>query len=171
GVPMREENYDAAEDALFNVTDVFGACQLFRRECLEDIGGYAPSKEGGIDWIAVRTARMKGWETKSFVEKRFFHHREMGTAVSSRWRSMVKYGRKDYLLGNHPIWELFRICYQMTRRPYMLRGLLLFGGYSWAALTQVERPIPHELLRFNREEQLGRLRRVLKELCHLRWPG
>lgn len=171
GAPMREVNYDSANDALFNETDVFGACQLFRRECLEDIGGYAPSKEGGIDWIAVRTARMKGWETRSFLEKRFFHYRAMGTAAaSSRWSSIWKYGRKDYLLGNHPLWELFRVLYQMTRTPYLVKGVLLFAGYSWAVLTRVERPISLELLRFNRREQLERLRLLFGKLFDVRSP-
>jgi glycosyltransferase involved in cell wall biosynthesis len=168
GVPMKEANHDAAKDALFNETDVFGACQLFRRECLEDIGGYTPSKEGGIDWIAVRTARMKGWETRSFLDKRFFHHRTMGTAVSSKWRSIVKYGRKDYLFGNHPLWQLLRIIYQMTRKPFVLQGMLLFAGYTWAFITRVERPISPELLRFNRREQLVRLRILMRDLCQLR---
>jgi glycosyltransferase involved in cell wall biosynthesis len=170
GVPMREGTYDAAKDALFNEADVFGACQLFRRKCLEEIGGYARSREGGIDWIAVRTARMKGWETRSFLEKRFFHHRAMGTTASSKWRATVKYGRKDYLLGNHPLWELFRVMYQMTRKPYVVNGLLLLGGYSWAFLTHAERPISSELLCFNRREQLRRLKSYLRDLCRMRRP-
>ena len=35
-----------------SVEHVSGACQLFRRECFEQIGGYAQVKGGGIDWIA-----------------------------------------------------------------------------------------------------------------------
>jgi biofilm PGA synthesis N-glycosyltransferase PgaC len=167
GAPMREANYDAVEDALFNETDVFGACQLFRRKCLEDIGGYTASKEGGIDWIAVRTARMKGWKTRSFLEKRFFHHRAMGTADCPGWRSIVNNGRKDYFLGNHPLWEVFRVFYQMTRRPFLIRGLLLFAGYSWACLAKVERPISVELLRFHRQEQLRRLQTLIRRLLLL----
>ena len=38
-----------------------------------------PIKGGGIDWVAVTTARMKGWLTYSFAE-RTFHHRKTGTA-------------------------------------------------------------------------------------------
>ncbi len=36
-----------------NIEHVSGACQLFRRECYEDIGGYIPIKGGGIDVVAV----------------------------------------------------------------------------------------------------------------------
>jgi len=39
---------------------VSGQCQLFRRECLESIGGYFASIHGGIDVMAVLAARMKG---------------------------------------------------------------------------------------------------------------
>jgi poly-beta-1,6-N-acetyl-D-glucosamine synthase len=160
GTPMKEGNSDAVDDGLFNETDVFGACQLFRRECLEAIGGYAPIK-GGIDWVAVRMARMKGWETRSFLEKRFFHHRVMGATESSAWRSFVKYGKKDYFLGNHPLWELFRIAYQMTRRPLIVKGLLLFIGYAWAYVTRMERPVSLDLIEFHRREQLQRLKSTL----------
>ena len=59
---------------------VSGACQMFRRRCFEEVGGYTPIKGGGIDWVAVTTARMKGWQTRTFLEKTCFHHRKMGTA-------------------------------------------------------------------------------------------
>ncbi len=48
---------------------VSGQCQLFRRQCWEEIGGYIPHRAGGIDWMAVTTARMMGWKTESFREK------------------------------------------------------------------------------------------------------
>lgn len=31
-----------------------------------------------IDWMAVTTALIMGWETESFREKSFFHHRHLG---------------------------------------------------------------------------------------------
>ncbi|NHJ86148.1 MAG: excinuclease ABC subunit A [Asgard group archaeon] len=34
---------------------------MFRSACFKDIGGYIPIEGGGIDWVAVTTARMKGW--------------------------------------------------------------------------------------------------------------
>ena len=33
GTPMREAKYHALKDSFYNEHDVFGACQLFRREC------------------------------------------------------------------------------------------------------------------------------------------
>ncbi len=45
-------------DFRFASTDhVSGACQLFRKACFAQIGGYIPIKGGGIDWVAVTTAR------------------------------------------------------------------------------------------------------------------
>jgi glycosyltransferase involved in cell wall biosynthesis len=160
GAPMKEANHDAVEDGRFNETDVFGACQLFRRECFEGIGGY-PRIRGGIDWAAVRMARMNGWKTRSFLAKRFFHHRVMGATNCSVWRATWNYGEKDYYLGNHPAWEMCRAVYQMTRKPFIVKGLILFAGYASACLRKMERPIPTDLIRFHRQEQLQRLISVL----------
>src|SRR5262249_51835178 len=45
-----------------------GAVQFWRRECFEAVGGYRPATVGGVDSLAELTARMKGWETKSFPD-------------------------------------------------------------------------------------------------------
>jgi hypothetical protein len=144
-----------------NDQHVSGACQLFRRECYEQIGGYVPVKGGGIDWIAVTTARMKGWRTRTFVERSCRHHRPMGTAGGSKLKAQFRLGRQDYYLGGHPLWQLFRSCYQMTRRPYLLGGLFLLAGYGWAWITGTSRPISPELIRFHRHEQMQRLKHKL----------
>jgi GT2 family glycosyltransferase len=141
-----------------NIAHVSGACQLFRRQCFEDIGGYVPIKGGGIDWAAVTTARMKGWETRTFPEKHCLHHRPMGTASGSQLGAMFRHGRKDYYLGGHPAWQLCRSVYQLTRRPYVVGGACLLAGYCWASLRRVERPIPQQLMRFHRREQMARLK-------------
>ena len=48
-----------------DLNHVSGACQFFRRSCFDEIGGYTPVKQGAIDWIAVTTARMRGWKTRT----------------------------------------------------------------------------------------------------------
>ena len=67
--------------------------------------------------MAVTTARMKGWKTRNYLERRFHHHRTMGTAERSGLAAMFDYGKKDYFLGGSPIWELFRVGYRILRGP------------------------------------------------------
>lgn len=144
-----------------SVEHVSGACQLFRRECFTQIDGYVPVKGGGIDWIAVTTARMKGWKTRTFVDQVCHHHRPMGRAAAGRLRANFKLGQQDYYLGGHPLWQLFRTAYQMGRKPYLLGGLVLLAGYvsAWAGRSQ--RQVSAELVRFHQGEQMQRLRRTL----------
>ena len=73
---------------------VSGACQLFRRSCFEAVGGYIPVEGGAIDWIAVTTARMRGWKTRTFPEKVCVHHRRLGTGNNSPLMVHFHYGRK-----------------------------------------------------------------------------
>jgi glycosyltransferase involved in cell wall biosynthesis len=149
-------------DFRFTATEhVSGACQLFRRESYEDIGGYVQVKGGGIDWIAVTTARMKGWKTRTFIERVCHHHRPMGTASVGKLTANFLLGKQDYYLGGHPLWQLFRSCYQMGRKPYLFGGLCLLGGYSWGWVTRAQRPVSAELIRFHQREQMQRLRQSL----------
>ncbi|MFZ0825986.1 MAG: glycosyltransferase family 2 protein [Verrucomicrobiia bacterium] len=146
-----------------SVEHVSGACQLFRRECFEAIGGYTPIKGGGIDVVAVLTARMKGWETRTFPEKCLLHHRPMGTAGAGGLTARFKLGQKDYALGRHLLWQTFRSFYQMTRRPFIVGGGALLAGYLWAMLKRVERPVSRELVHFQRREQMQRVKRFLRK--------
>jgi len=164
GTPFLENGYDSAKDSFEGENHVAGGCQLFRRECFEDIGGYIPNRAGGVDWIAVTTARMKGWKTRSFPEKRFHHYRTLGTAGRSGVGASFSYGEKDYYLGGSPIWQLFRVAYRMTKRPFIVEGLALLLGYCWAAIRRVERPVSPELMRFHRKEQMKKLRAILSSL-------
>jgi len=164
GTHFIEDGYSSADDSFEGATHVAGGCQLFRRECFEDIGGYVPHRSGGIDWMAVTTARMKGWRTRSFREKFFHHHRRLGTAESTAIGSFFSYGLKDYYLGGHPLWEMLRVLYQMTRKPLVVGGIALMAGYSYALLSRMPRPVSTDLMRFHRREQLEKLRYVLGHL-------
>jgi poly-beta-1,6-N-acetyl-D-glucosamine synthase len=160
GTPFVENGYDSARDSFEGENHVAGGCQLFRRQCFEEIGGYIGNPAGGIDWIAVTTARMKGWKTCSFPEKRFHHYRSLGTAERSVVASLFSYGEKDYYLGGSPVWQLFRVCYRSAKRPFLIGGLALLAGYCWAALRRTKRPISPELMRFHRQEQMNKLRAI-----------
>jgi poly-beta-1,6-N-acetyl-D-glucosamine synthase len=156
GTPFVEgtTSYDFRYSSLEHVS---GACQVFRRACFEEIGGYPEVKGGGIDWIAVTTARMKGWKTRTFLERVCYHHRPMGTASAGKLKSLFKLGGQDYYLGGHPLWALFRSIYQVTRKPYVVGGASLLAGYSWAWIRRASRPVSAELIKFHRREQMQRL--------------
>ena len=145
-----------------NSAHVSGACQMFRKECFEEVGGYTPVKAGAIDWVAVTTARMKGWQTRTFTEKVCFHHRKLGVGSGSPGQLQMRfhYGRKAYLVGGHPLWEGLRGLFQMRQRPFVLGGLWFIAGYAWAALHRSDRIVSRELMRFHRCEQMARLQRV-----------
>jgi biofilm PGA synthesis N-glycosyltransferase PgaC len=169
GTPFTEDDgYDTARDSFEGENHVAGGCQLFRRQCFEEVGGYIPNRGGGIDWIAVTTARMKGWKTRSFPEKRFHHYRSLGTAGRSSMAASFSYGEKDYYLGGSPVWQLFRVAYRMTRRPVLIDGVALLSGYFWAALRGIERPVSSELMQFHRQEQMKKLGAILRTLLKLK---
>ncbi len=172
GTPFVEESGNSGSHSyahtFADLNHVSGACQLFRRRCFDDVGGYKPIKGGGIDWVAVTTARMRGWMTRTFLERTCSHHRPMGTADRNRIRARFRHGREDYCVGNHPVWELARSVFQMKNRPIVLGGLSLLSGYIWGWFFRHRNPIPQELRMFHRQEQLQRLRNMATTLTSSR---
>lgn len=164
GTVFTEEGYNSGTDSFEGHRHVSGQCQIFRRQCWEQIGGYIPHRAGGIDWMAVTTARMMGWKTESFREKSFVHYRHMGTAERSLVASQFSYGEKDYYLGGHPIWQLFRVAYRITKQPLFFGGAAMGLGYCWAFLRRTPRPVSPELMRFHRREQMAKLKAILKSV-------
>jgi GT2 family glycosyltransferase len=168
GTPFVEEKNSTGYNYKFaNIEHVSGACQMFRRPCFEEIGGYMPIKGGGIDWVAVTTARMRGWKTRTFTEKTCFHHRPMGTGGQSLLKARFKLGKEDYYLGGHPLWVLFRSIFQMKEKPYCIGGLLILSGYMWGLVTRVKRPLSDALIDFHRAEQMARLRKIFRRMLGL----
>ena len=169
GTPFTQnEGYDSTKDSFEGENYVAGPCQLFRHTCFQDIGGYVPNRAGGVDWIAVMTARMKGWKVQCFKQKRFHHHRTLGTAEKGHLRALFSYGEKDYYLGGSPIWQLFRVMYRMGKKPRIVGGLALLAGYGWAMLSRVRRAVSPELMRFHRREQMRKLKSVFHHLLRFK---
>jgi len=151
-----------------NIEDVTGQCQLFRRQCFEAIGGYKPSRHGGVDLIATISARMHGWQTRVFTDRILMHHRQQGTAQFHKFTVEFSNGRKDYMFGSHPLWEISRATYRLTKKPAVLGATLLFIGYFWAMLTATGKIVSPEFVAFRRKEQMGRLIRIFRRIL---FPG
>jgi poly-beta-1,6-N-acetyl-D-glucosamine synthase len=160
GTPFKDSSmYDYR---FVSIEHVSGACQLFRRTCFEEIGGYQPSLRGGVDHIAVITARMMGWKTRTFTDKVCLHHREMGSAGHGVLMAKFRVGALDYALGGHPVWEICRSMYQMTKPPYCVGGLILLAGYVSASVVRDQRPVSIDFVKFRRGEQLKRLKDFIR---------
>jgi glycosyltransferase involved in cell wall biosynthesis len=168
GTPFVEQGYDSGKDSFEGENHVAGACQLFRYDCFQEVGGFVPNRAGGVDWIAVTTARMKGWKTRSFAEKRIQHHRPIGTAERGEVSAMYAHGQKDYYLGGSSIWQIFRAGYRMTKKPLLLGGAAILLGYCSAAIRRINRPVTPELMRFHRQEQMKKLRTILGTLLRFK---
>jgi biofilm PGA synthesis N-glycosyltransferase PgaC len=167
GTGYIEDSFEGYNYNIVNIEDVTGHCQLFRRECFEEIGGYVPIKCGGIDSVAVLSARMKGWKTMTFTEKTCVHHRKVGTAQGGLGSSFFAAGKKDYYGGGHPLWEVFRSLYHMRQKPYILGGLFLFSGYMSGLLGKEKLSISGELVAFRRKEQMQRLKNMFRRTLGL----
>ena len=165
GTPFREGT-DTYDYRFTSIEHVSGACQLFRRECFDEIGGYTPLKQGGVDLVASITARMNGWKTRAFTEKMCEHHRQTQFGKHFNRAAEFRSGYLDYLMGAHPIWELFRCIYQSSKRPLLIRGAWLLAGYSCALLRRAERPVSKEFIAFRGEEQMHRLRKFFARLIN-----
>ena len=161
GTPFRE-NGKTYDYRFSRKEHVSGACQLFRRRCFEDIGGYTPIKAGAIDLVAVVTARMKGWETETFPEKISIHHRRTSAAKYGILSAFFKDGYYDYPMGVHPAWELTRTVYNVFKKPLFIGGMTHMAGYFWAMVTRVPKPVSNEFVRFRRKEQIKWLKEYFR---------
>ena len=82
-------------------------------------------------------------------------------------RVKFKDGQKDYALGAHPLWEIFRAAYQLTKSPFLIGGCALGLGYLLSTIRRVERPMSPELVRYRRADQMRRLRKLFKRMLFL----
>jgi glycosyltransferase involved in cell wall biosynthesis len=142
-----------------NFSSVAHACQLFRRECFEAIGGaYVPLPYGGPDTYAEISARMKGWRVASFSDLKVFHHRPTNSAEGVL-RGWFRQGKMDYSLGALPAFEFFKLLRRVWVKPYLLGALARCAGFLDSYIRREPRAVPQAFLLYLRQEQR---RRVLK---------
>lgn len=161
GTPFREASGETYDYRFVSIEHVSGACQVFRRKCFEDVNGYTSLPVGGVDHVAVITARMKGWKTRTFTDMVCLHHRKMGSAEHGTCTAWFRTGMKDYTIGGHPLWELTRVVRQISQRPLLARGLALGTGYLWGMVRRLRKPVPIAVQAFHRQEQIRRLKKLL----------
>jgi poly-beta-1,6-N-acetyl-D-glucosamine synthase len=113
---------------------VWGATRAYRWACLQDV---LPLEERhGWDGIDQLKARAQGWETTTFTDLPFRHHRAEGQHDGSTWAHWLANGDTAYFMGYRP-WYLFaRTAHHLRRDP---SALALLFGYASAALRRSPR--------------------------------
>ena len=160
GKVYREEGGEKIEEAIID-EHVAGQFKLYRRSAFEDIGGFV--EEVLWDGIDVHTARMKGWDTLSFLDQDaiLMHHRLMGSSDQHVYRGRLRWGRGIWFMGYHPLYALASSCFRMREKPLIVGGLLIFFGYCWAALNRVPRYNNPEFRHYLQSWQMAQLKSSL----------
>ena len=140
---------------------VAGAVQLFKRELFEKIGGYLHLKYGGIDAAAEVMVRMHGKEVKTFPEFKVLHHRRVAKGKGSIFKARFRQGIMYYLLGYHPLFQMVRCLYRLRDKPYLIGSVIMLCGYLWSGIRRYPRPVPEDVVKYLRSEQLQRLRSLI----------
>ncbi len=146
--------------AINDARNVFHAAQLVRRECYEDIGGYAVLKYGGEDWYAQTRARMKGWRAEALPTLKIFHHRHT-PGGSSPLRNSFRLGRQDYSFGSDPLFEIVKCLRRIPEKPYFGNTLARLAGFIWPYIRRESRAVPDDFASFLRREQKQRISQLL----------
>ena len=122
-----------------------GACKVVRRECFEQIGGFAAAK--GWDTLDEIRATLRGWKTGHMPDLRLDHLKPEGSAMG-RLATHRFHGLIDYRIGTGPVLELAKAPRRMlTQSPRMVGGLALALGYFSAWVRREPRLVNAEELR------------------------
>jgi poly-beta-1,6-N-acetyl-D-glucosamine synthase len=135
---------------------VRGALKLYRRECLDAIGGL--QERLGWDTIDETYARMRGYKTHSFRHLIARHHRHWGTA-EGRLRGRSRHGVTAYILRYGLPWATLRALKVARESPRGVSGVAFLFGYLRAAVTRMEKVDDPAFRSFVRRELRGRILR------------
>lgn len=132
-----------------------GAVQFWRRECYEETGGYKPVTLGGMDSLAERTARLRGWETRSFEELAVLHHKPIDSAAGGTGsRIAYRAGCTDYYVGTSLLFAVLKAIRRWRERPMILSTFVRLLGYTRLCVLREDRDAPDDLVRFLRKEEV-----------------
>src|SRR4051812_33124580 len=131
-----------------------GAAKMVRRECFDDIGGFALLP--GWDTVDEIKAQAKGWSTAHFPEIEFFHLKPEGSAKG--WLTNKFHGEIYYVCGGGKVFFALKVLERMLfGKPFFVSGLLLLYGYLVAAVSGRKRLIDDNEARIYKGLQNKRL--------------
>lgn len=112
-------------------TTVWGAARAYRWSCLQEV--LPLEHRMGWDGVDEFRANARGWETRTFKDLPFRHHRAEGARDGSARRARQAQGRAARYLG-YRVWYLtLRSLWHARREP---AALAMIWGYASAALRR-----------------------------------
>jgi poly-beta-1,6-N-acetyl-D-glucosamine synthase len=133
---------------------IHGAVKLYRRECLDDIGGI-PDRLGW-DTIDETYARMRGYTIDNPPSLVARHHRHWASA-NGRLRGRARHGDAAWVLHQTLPWALLRAAKLARVPPIGLSGAAFMYGYVRAAVRGVPRVEDPAFRHFVRKEIRSRM--------------
>jgi biofilm PGA synthesis N-glycosyltransferase PgaC len=150
---------------------VAGGVQFFRRQCYEEINGYAPIEGGGQDTVAETMCMMRGWEVRSFADVVAYHLRPSEGDAHTHFRAGVRWGQMCYNLGYHPLYYGTNTIMRFFGRP----SIRLAGGQAYgfcqASIRAKARPVSTEFIKFVRKRQMQKMWKFVFPGHGLRHPN
>jgi len=153
---QHEGEWQAAASAREHVR---GALKLYSRECFGAIGGVW--ERLGWDGVDEVTARMRGFQTRSFDAAKGYHHRHTGSA-DGRLRGHVRWGEAHWILHHGLPWTVLRAGKVASIQPRGVSAAAYLYGYGRAAVRRVPRVEVEGYREFVRAEQHRRIRARLR---------
>ena len=120
---------------------VRGPTKIYRRTCLEAIGGLI--RAPGWDTADQMKANMLGWATRTFADIEIVHHRPTGSAYGA-WSNWTKNGMANFVTGYDPLFMACKCVKRLLSRPGragLVEAAGLASGYLkgyWKAVPRVE---------------------------------
>ncbi len=134
-----------------------GAAKLYRKKCLDDIGGLYLSR--GWDVMDDVAARSNGWKTRT-LDYGFEHNKKEGLKsglIKKHYLTGVFNGRVPY----HPLYFALKLISQVFHRPYLITPVIQLIGYINSRFIDRKRPFPKEISEYLRREQIDKVKKFL----------
>jgi len=140
---------------------VRGALKIYRRRCLEEIGGLA---EGvGWDTLDEVTAWAKGWETRTFEKVEAVHRRPTGQA-SSPARLYHARGRAEFLTWSDPVFVVGKAIKIAFTQVSAMKPLFYLLGFVTSYAHGERRTHEPAIARARRVQQWNRIASMVSHL-------
>jgi glycosyltransferase involved in cell wall biosynthesis len=103
--------------------------RLFKKNCLDDIGGFPLSKYAP-DSVMLAKARLVGWETRWFDDLKIYNLRKDTGTERQVWESFKQAGHVKYYLDYHPLLFSLSVLNELRKKPYYYAFAFMFGYLS-----------------------------------------